>query len=168
MSDIDILQQMNDIDLSKVETSFPMLDSGIADFQVKACEMRRDTDKKADAKPYCFIELTLTAPWRTTSFNGDSRVINPGDRGSTINKRVYIGQYEDKNTHELKWYGIDELARFRESAYGKAPAGTKFNPAEMLGQNIKARLKFDPAPKGKDGTIYGPRTEVDAFIAKRV
>lgn len=165
-SELDIMEAMNNIDLSKVETSFPLLDSGIVDFQVAKCEYRKDD--KADAKPYCYIELNLVSPWKTVKFDGaESKPVLPGGRGSVHVERVYVGQYEDKKTGELKWYGVDTLAKFRESVFGKAPEGTRFNPAEMLGQNLQARLQFEPAPKGKNGETFGPRTSVAAYIKKK-
>lgn len=166
--DIDIMQAMDNIDLSKVETSFPTLDSGIVSVQVAKCEYGKD-DKKVDAKPYCLVEMNLTEPWKTTPAMGDSRVINPGDRGSKIITRIYVGQYDDEKTGEKKWYGVDTLAKLREAAYGKAAGGVKFNPSEMLGQTIRIRLKFDPAPRNKKtNEVFGPRTDVADYIAKKV
>lgn len=164
--ELNIMEAMNNIDLSTVETSFPILDSGIVSVQVAKCEYRRDTDKKSDAKPYCYIELNLTQPWRTVKFDGDSKPVLPGGRGSTIVERVYIGQYEKKDGSGLAWYGVDTLAKFREAVFGKAAPGVRFDPNEMLGQNLQVRLQFDPAPKGKDGQVYGPRTAVATYIKK--
>lgn len=167
-SELDIMSQLDSVDLSKVETSFPILAGGVASGQVTACEFKRDTEKKADAKPYLFIELAITQPWSTQPREGEpGKPLNPGDRGMKTVKRIYFGDYEDKKTGETKKYGFDQMAAFRESAYGKAAEGSKFSsiPTEMLGQNIKFVLKYDPAPKNKDtGEVYGPRTEVDRFI----
>lgn len=168
MSDIDIMTAMDNIDLSKVETSFPILDSGIVTVQITKCEYSRDEKKGADAKPFCLVEMQLTTPWRTTPHNGPSKPINPGDRGSKFTERIYVGQYEDKKTGELKWYGVDTLAKLRAAAFGPAAPGVKFNPAEMLGQTISVRLKFEAEPKGKDGTVYGPRTSVSDYLAKKL
>lgn len=166
MNDLDLMEAMNNIDLSKVETSFPLLDSGIVTVQVAKCEYKKDD--KEDAKPYCLIELNLVEPWKTVKFDGnESKPVLPGGRGSVITERVYVGTYEDKKTGETKWYGVDTLAKFREAVYGKAAEGVRFQPAEMLGQTLQVRLQFDPAPKGKDGQTYGPRTSVAAYIKKK-
>lgn len=164
----DILSQVNAIDLSKVETGFPILDSGLVQATILKCEMRRDTEKKGDAaKPYCYVEFALSSPHKTVAHEGPSKVINPGDRGSTFNERIYVGKYTDKQSGEEKWYGIDRLAKLREAAIGKAAPGTNFNPQELISLPITLRLKFDPAPKNKDtGEVYGPRTNVDAYVKK--
>lgn len=168
MSDLDIMQAMDNIDLSEVETSFPLLDSGVVTVQIAKCEYGRDEKKGADAKPYCLVEMALTVPWRTTPLNGPSKPINPGDRGSKFTERIYVGQYEKKDGSGLAWYGVDTLAKLRKAAFGKAAPGVKFNPTEMLGQTINVRLKFEAEPKGKDGTVYGPRTSVSDYISKKV
>lgn len=171
MSDeLDILNELNDIDLSKVETSFPLLASGIVNALVTKCEYQRDTETKgADAKPYCLVEFAIQQPHSTVAHEGvPSKVLQPGDRGMTITQRVYVGKYEDKNSGELRWYGLDTLAKLREAAFGKAPEGTRFVPADMVGQTVAIKLKFDPAPKNKKtGETYGPRTEVDGYIRKK-
>lgn len=164
-SELDILSQLQNIDLSTVETSFPLLASGIVTAQVQECEFKRDTDKKGDsAKPYCWIKCSLTQPWQTVSHEGvESKPVSPG---FPITKRVYVGTYVDKEG-KTKWYGLDELARFRESAYGPAPQGQKFVPAEMLGQNVVLRLAFDPSPKNdKTGQVYGPQTTIAGYVRK--
>lgn len=168
---LDIMQQMDNIDLSKVETDFPILASGPVQAQIQDCEFRRDVDGKKgqDAKPYCYISYNLTQPWKTQSIDGSAvRELQPGQRGMTVIERVYVGTYEDKKTGETKWYGVDRLALLRECVFGKAQPGVKFNPAEMRGQPVTLRLLFDPAPKNKDtGEVYGPRTSVQTYIRKR-
>lgn len=169
-SDIDILQQINDIDLSKVETSFPLLATGVVLATIIGAEMKRDTEKKgSDAKPYIHVEFDLAQAWKTVAHDGaESKVVNPGDRGSKFTKSIYIGQYEDKKTGEMKWYGLDEYARLREAALGKAQPGAKINPAELIGQQMPVKLTFNPAPRNeKTGETYGPRTEVTGYIRKK-
>lgn len=171
MSDeLDIMQQMDNIDLAKVETEFPILATGPVTVQIQDCEYRRDTEKKgADAKPYLYVSYNLTQPWKTASIDGGPvKEIQPGQRGSTITERIYIGTYEDKKTGETKWYGVDKLALMRECVFGKAPAGTKFNPGEMKGQSLTVKLTFNPAPRNdKTGEVYGPRTEVTGYVRRK-
>jgi len=168
-TELEILNELNSVDLSKVETSFPMLASGVVTASVVKCEFRRDTERKGDdAKPYCYVEYTLAQPWKTVEHDGIvSRPIGLGERGAQFNERVYVGKYNDKQTNEEKWYGLDRLAKLREAAFGKASAGARFTPEEMVGQTITLRLKFDPAPRNKDtGEVYGPRTSVDGYLRK--
>ena len=92
LSEQDILNQLNDVDLSKVETSFPLLAPGIVPLTIGKVELRRDVEKKGmDAKPYYFVEYSLAQPWKTIAFDGvESKPVNPGDRGATFNERIYI------------------------------------------------------------------------------
>lgn len=169
-SELDIMQQMDNIDLATVETEFPILAGGVVQVQIQDCEFRKDTEKKGpDAKPYCYISFNLTQPWKTQALDGSaSKEVQPGSRGSTITERVYVGTYEDKKTGETKWYGVDRLALLRECVFGKATAGTKFVPAELKGQAVTIKLAFEPAPKNeKTGEVYGPRTSVATYIRRK-
>jgi len=167
MSDeLDIMQQMDNIDLSTVETDFPLLASGIVTAQIQTCEWRRDTDKKGeDAKPYVRVKYNLTQEHKTCGHNGaEVKLIQPGARGSTISEDIYVGKYINKEGVEA-WYGVDRLTKLREAVFGKAQPGTKFNVAEMPGQPITLRLKSDPAPQNsKTKEVYGPRTSVDDYV----
>ena len=94
--------------------------------------------------------------------------LQPGQRGMSINERVYVGTYEDKKTGETKWYGVDKLALLRECVFGKATGGTKFVPAELKGQSVTIKLQFEPAPRNeKTGEVYGPRTSVAGYVRPR-
>lgn len=160
---------INSIDLSTVETDFPLLDSGVVTAQIQSCSFERDTAKKGDAaKPYLTVKYALTQPHKTTGHEGMTvKTINPGERGSTLSENIYYGNYEDKKTGEIKKYGIDRIAKLREAVFGKAETGARFVPAEMLGQAITLRLKFDPRPTNKaTGEVYGPRTEVADYVRK--
>ncbi len=169
-SEIDILQQINDIDLSKVETSFPLLATGAVLTNIIGCELKRDTEKKgSDAKPYIEVQYDLAQSWKTVERDGiPSKVVNPGDRGSKLTERIYIGTYEDKKDGSTKWYGVERYAQLREAAIGKAAEGAKINPAELLGQSVTIKLLFEPAPMNKDTKeVYGPRTSVSGYIRKK-
>lgn len=169
MTEQEILDQMQDIDLSKIETSFPMLATGMVTANIGKCELRRDVDKKGDdAKPYWFLEYSLTQPWKTVAWEGTpSKPVNPGDRGSKLQERIYIGKYIDKNDGTEKWYGLDRLTKMREAVFGKAPEGTRFVAPEMIGQDIILSLTFNPKPMNKDTKeTYGPRTEISGYVKK--
>lgn len=169
-NEIDILNEMNAVDLSKVETGFPLLASGVVPANIVKCEMKRDVEKKGDAaKPYCYIEYTLAQPWKTCGHDGPVTTIEVGKRGSKFNERVYIGKYNDKETGEEKWYGMDRLLLLREAVFGrKINPGEQFVPTELIGQSVQVRLKFEPAPVNKDTKeVYGPRTSVDGYVKKK-
>ena len=157
--DINAMMDINSIDLSTVETDFPLLASGPCGLQIQECEFKTN-DKSG--KPFLHVKFA------TTPHGGNPvKTVNPGDRGSTLNKDIYYGKYEDAKTGELKPYGVDEIAKLREAVFGKAAPGTRFDPAEMLGQNLVGNLRFDPEPKNKKtGEVFGPRTEVASYIRK--
>lgn len=168
--ELDVMQMMDSIDLSKVETEFPIPAGGIVTAQIQDCEFRKDTEKKGpDAKPYLYVSYNFTQPWKTQGLDGaPSKEILPGGRGSTINERVYVGYYEDKKTGEQKTYGTDRLALLRECVLGKAAPGTKFNANELKGMPVTLKLAFEPAPRNdKTGEVYGPRTSVTGYVRPR-
>jgi len=173
MTEEELLNQLTtEVDLSKVETSFPLLKSGIVKCNVAKCNLQRDTEKKGDdAKPYYLIEYNLAQPWTTVPHNGaEVKTINPGDRGSKIVERVYIGKYTDKDTNEEKWYGIDRIAKLYETVFGrKAGAGTTIPQAaiEVIGQEVLLDLLFEPKPMNRETKeVYGPRTSVRGYVKK--
>lgn len=161
---------MDSIDLSKVETEFPIPAGGVLTAQIQDCEFRKDTEKKGpDAKPYLYVSYNFTQPWKTQAIDGGtSKEILPGGRGSTINERIYVGYYEDKKTGEQKTYGTDRLALLSECAIGKAQPGQKFDANALKGQAITLKLTFEPAPRNeKTGEVYGPRTSVSGYVRRK-
>lgn len=169
MNDQDILSQINDVDLSKVETSFPILATGIVSVTIGKCEFVTEDSKKkpGEKNTYLHVDYSLAQPWKTVGIDGaPSKPVNPGDRGSGMTERIYVGKFTDKNGEE-KWYGLDRIAKLREAVYGKASEGTKFIPPEMIGQPVLLNLKFNPAPVNKDTKeVYGPRTEIAGYVRK--
>lgn len=163
--DLNAITDINDIDLSTVETDFPLLATGIVAVQIQECELRAN---EKSGKPFLHVKYALTQPHKTTDHGGlPVRTINPGDRGSTITESIYYGNYEDKKTGEIKKFGVDKIAKLREAVFGKAAPGTKFNPGEMLGQSLVVKLRFNPEPKNeKTGEVFGPRTEVQDYVRK--
>lgn len=169
-SDLDILQQINSVDLSKVETSFPILDSGLVRVNIAKAEWKQEESKKEPGKTntYMEVQFSLAQSWRTVHHEGQiSKAVNPGDRGSTFTERIYVGKYNDKNTGEEKWYGLDQVAKLRESVFGKAAEGSRIDLLELIGQQATVKLQFEPAPKNdKTGEVMGPRTKVASYIKK--
>lgn len=169
-SEQDILSQVNDVDLSKVETSFPILASGIVTVTIGKCEFVTEDSKKkpGEKNTYLHVDYSLAQPWKTVPTDGiPSKPVNPGDRGSAMTERIYVGKFIDKKDGSEKWYGLDRIAKLREAVYGKAGEGTKFIAPEMIGQTVLLNLKFNPAPVNKDtGEVYGPRTEIAGYVRK--
>lgn len=165
----DILSQLNDVDLSKVETSFPILATGIVSVTIGKCEFVSEDSKKkpGEKNVYLRVDYSLAQPWKTVGIDGSpSKPVNPGDRGSQMTERIYVGKFTDKEGAE-KWYGLDRIAKLREAVYGKAAEGTKLMPPEMIGQTVLLNLKFNPAPVNKDTKeVYGPRTEIAGYVRK--
>lgn len=166
--ELDSISQVQNIDLSTVETEYPLLASGIVAAQVQECEWRTEESKKKPGQmnTYLHIKVVTTQPWRSVAFEGrEAKEINPG---FPITHRNYIGTFVDeRDGGKVKPYGEKLIAQLRESAFGRAPAGTRFNPAEMLGQSVMVQLKFEPKPVNKDtGEEYGPRTSISGFVRK--
>lgn len=166
-TELDSLNDPSNIDLSTVETDFPLLASGIVSCQVQECEWKTEESKKKPGQmnKYLHLKVVTAQPWNSVAFEGrEAKQINPG---FPITHRNYVGTYVDQKDNKTKPYGTEFLARLRESAFGKPSPGTQFNPAEMLGQTVIARLKFEPKPKNKEtGEEYGPRTSIDGFVRK--
>lgn len=169
MSEQDILNQLNDVDLSKVETSFPLLATGIVPVTIGKCEFKTEPSKKREGtNTYLQVDYSLAQPWKTIAHDGNpSKTINPGDRGSSFSERIYVGKTLDDKTGEMKWYGLEQMAKLREAAFGKAAEGAKLIPVELIGQQIMVKLTFEPEPRNKDtGEKYGPRTSVTGYVRK--
>lgn len=156
---------INSIDLSTVETDFPLLATGLVGVQIQECEFKTN-DKSG--KPFLHVKYALTQPHKTTDHGGlPVKTINPGDRGSTLSEQIYYGNYEDKKTGEVKKYGVDKIAKLREAVFGKAQPGDRFSAPDMLGQALVVKLRFVPEPKNeKTGEVFGPRTEVQDYVRK--
>lgn len=171
LSEQDILNQLNEVDLSKVETSFPILAGGVVPANITDCKFVTEDSKKRQGEKnvYLLVNYALAQPWKTVAHEGiPSKPINPGDRGSAFNERIYVGKTIDDKTGEEKWYGLDRIAKLREAVFGRAAEGSRIVPAELIGQTVTLTLKFEEAPKNKDtGETYGPRTSVSGYVRKK-
>lgn len=164
-TELDIMSQLNSVDLSKVETSFPLLKTGTVAAQIK--EIGIVTPDASDKKPYVEVKYVTAQPWSTQPHDGsESKPVNPG---FPITERVYVNNWTDEKTGEVKNFGRVRLLQLREAIFGPIQAGQQLDFAELRGQPVTLKLKFDPAPKNnKTGEIYGPQTTVDGYVkAKR-
>lgn len=165
MSDeLNIDALLANVDLATVETSFPILKGGVVQFQIT--EITNTPAESSDKKPYVAIKYTLAQSWTTQPIDGaPAKDVAPG---FPITERIYIFNWTDPKDGTVKNFGLTRLAMLREAVLGKATAGTRFNSAELLGQSVMLKLKFDPAPKNaKTGETYGPQTSVDGYVRKK-
>jgi hypothetical protein len=161
--DIDILSKLEQTDLSKIETSYPILHDGVVQATVVECQA---VPADGDKKPHIQIKYTIAQDWTTQPHDGIPS--KPVSIGFPITERVYLNDWEDPKTGEVKNFGLVRLAQFREAIFGKATADAKLLPLEQyIGQSIVLKLKFEAAPKNKKtGETYGPQTTVDSYIRK--
>lgn len=165
--DLDILNQIQDVDLSKVETSFPVLAAGIVQAVITSIEFEKRENKKGEHNPWCIVKYTLAQPWKTQPL--PDVPVRDVSIGFPITESISIKPWTDPKTGEEKNFGLTRLAMLREAVFGRAAPGAKFVPDELINQPINLRLKFDPAPKNKEtGEVYPPQTRVDGYVkAKR-
>ncbi len=159
--ELDVMSQMANVDLSTVETSFPIMKGGIVQATITECTPEQDEGKP----PYMKVGYTLAQEWTTQPLDGlPSKTINPG---FPFSERIYVQPWTDPKTGEVKNFGVTRLTLLRECVFGKAQPGTVFNPQELIGQPITVKLEFEAAPKNsKTGEVYGPQTKVATYIRK--
>lgn len=163
MSDeIDILQQINDVDLATVETSYPIAKGGVVQAIVNDIEFVDNKDKTGKSAA---IKYSLNQPWETVpDENGKVKEIKPG---YIVSESIWLMPWTDPKTNEVKNFGLQRLAQLREAILGKAQPGAKFRKEELIGQPITLRLVYNPAPSNKKtGEVFGPRTEVSSYVRK--
>jgi hypothetical protein len=167
MNETDVLQQIQDIDLSKVPTAYPILASGVVQATIVEFGFDQRENRKGETNNWAVVKYTLAQPWKTQPL--DDTPSQEIAVGFPFTERILIKPWTDPKTGKETLLGLQRLALLREAVFGKAAEGTKFNGLELVGQSITLRLKFDPAPKNREtGEVYGPRTEVDGYVrAKR-
>lgn len=160
---MNIMEQLNSVDLSKVETSFPILKAGIVDAQIVDITVVPGENGKA---PYVQCKYNLAQDWMTQPIDGgESKPVKPG---FPITERVYVNDWEDPKTGEKKNFGRVRLLQLREAVFGPIQPGQKLDFNELRGQSVKLNLKFDPAPKNsKTGEVYGPQTTVASYVRRK-
>jgi hypothetical protein len=157
MEDQDILNQLDSVDLSTVETSYPLLKTGVYPTTVASCQL--EDQKAPKTGKNLVIKYTLTE----TAESVDGRQVNPG---FAIMERISLTK-TFKDDGSPKYDPLPRLAQFREAIFGKAETGTGFMPLEQyIGQAITIRVKHDPHSKGRDGTDYGPQSSVNGYVRK--
>ena len=150
-SELDIMSKLDSVDLSTVQTDFPLLKSGIVTAQIVTVE-------PDNVKGCVVIKYTLTQDWSDV----EGKAVKPGFPFSEF---IYLQDWEDPKTGEVKNFGVQRLAQLREAIYGKAAPGTKLALSELAGQTVTVRLNYNPAPTNKKtGEVYGPQTSVVGYV----
>lgn len=151
MNELDIMSALDSVDLSTVQTSFPILKGGVVTAQIAAIEP--DNEKKRVQ-----VKYTLTQDW--SQIDG-----TPVSQGFGFNEFIYLNDWTDPKTGEVKNFGVQRLAQLREAVLGKAAPGVKFSIPDLLGQSITLTLKYEAAPTNKKtGEVYGPQTSVSGYV----
>jgi hypothetical protein len=167
VSELDILNSLQNVDLSKIETSFPLLKTGNVLAQISKMEFASKGKKEDENDQYinCKLEYTLQQPWETVPIDGaPSKAVSPGFK---FTENIYCSPWTDPETKEVKNFGLQRLTLLRECIYGKAPPGTALKKEDFLGRTVMVKLKFEPAPVDKKTKqVMGPQTKVDGYVRK--
>lgn len=154
MNELDIMSALDSVDLSTVQTSFPILKGGVVSAQIASIEA--DNEKKRVQ-----VKYTLTQEW--SQVDGI-----PVHAGFGFNEFIYMNDWTDPKSGEVKNFGVQRLAQLREAVLGKAAPGVKFSIPDLLGQPITVTLKYEAAPTNKKtGEVYGPQTSVAGYVKAR-
>lgn len=148
--DIDILNKLEETDLSGVPTAYPLLPTGA--FPVKVQKIELEDQKPPRTGKNLVIAFALTEPAVST----EGQPLQPG---YVITDRISLTQTE-------KYDPLPRLAQFREACLGDKSG--KFMPLEQyVEQTMTIRTKHQVNSVGKDGTEYGPQTSVAGYVKKK-
>jgi hypothetical protein len=164
-NELDILNSLQQVDISKVETSYPLLATGNVQMQITSMSFGMKKKKDESTYPNCEIKFALMQPWKTVPIDGiPAKDIPPG---FPMTKNIFMGTVQKDGKEEN--YGLKELVTLRECIHGKAPEGARIQKEDFLGQTVLCKLKFDPAPVNKETKeVYGPRTDIVGYVRKKV
>lgn len=160
MQDVDILSQIDNIDLSTVETARPNLPSGVYLMTVKKVELQDQKAPKTGKN--LSIQLGLVEPATSVpNHKGETQTLQPG---FPVFDLISMTKTFRENG-EVKYDPLPRLAKFREAVLGSKDG--KFMPLEQyLGQQVMVKVKFEADSKGKDGESYGPKTSVQDYVRR--
>ena len=158
MSDeVDILSQLDNIDLSTVQTGFPLLKTGIVSMTITGFE----DDRADNGTQILKVKLALAQPWQDV----DSKTVN---QGFPMTDFIRFNEWVDPKTNEKKNFGLLRVAELRAAVMGKAKPGDRFNREQLINQVVQVSLKYDPAPTNKTTKeVYGPQTTIARYITKK-
>lgn len=159
--DIDILNQLSNINLSSVQTSFPLLATGLYDLTV--AEMKVEQQKAPKVGNNIKIKLTTQNP----SVDIDGKQVNPGfPMFDTISLTKSF-----KEDGSINYDPAQKLAAFKEAVTG-SKEGSFGAPAEWaelyVGKTVQARVTYSPTSVDKrTQKDYGPQSRIDRYVKQK-
>jgi len=160
--DIDILSQIDNIDLSTVETARPFLPSGIYEFVVQKMELVDQKSPKTGKN--LSIQLGLVEPAQSVpNDKGETQLLNPGF--PVFDLISLTATFNDDGSK--KYDPLPRLAKFREAVLGDKSG--KFMPLEQyIGQRVMVKVNYSATNVDrKTGQDYGPKTTVSDYVKRK-
>ena len=161
-NDADILSQIDNIDLSTVETARPFLPTGI--YQMRVAKMELVDQKSPKTGKNLNIQLALVEPTNSQpNDKGETSRLNPG---FPIFDLVSLTPTFNEDGSK-KYDPLPRLARFREAVMGDK-AG-KFMPLEQyIGRTVTVKVQYSASNVDKrSGEDYGPKNSVRDYVLAR-
>lgn len=160
-NDIDILAQIDNIDLSTVETARPNLPSGMYLMQVK--EMKLVDQKAPKTGKNLSIQLGLVEPaLAVPNEKGEQQKLNPG---FPVFDTISLVQTFNPDG-SVRYDPLPRLAKFREAVVGSKDG--KFMPLEQyVGQQVMVKVSYTASNVDrKTGQDYGPKSSVQDYVRR--
>lgn len=140
--EIDILQNLDSMDLTNVETGVPLIPEGL--YEVSVLEAKTEPNKKKTGHNLS-LKFGLTQP--TTSLDG--KAINPNFPLFTIISLVKTEKYDPRQN----------LAAFMECFKG-TKAGNFLPVEQFIGMTGNVRVKIDDSPE------FGKKNVIARYVKK--
>lgn len=160
-NDIDILTQIDNIDLSTVDTDRPQLPSGL--YEMKVAKMELVDQKAPKTGKNLQIQLGLVEPALSVpNSKGEQQKLNPGF--SVFDLISLTATFNEDGSK--KYDPLPRLAKFREAVIGDK-AG-RFMPLEQyIGQTVMVKVAYSATNVDKrSGEDYGPKTSVKDYVRR--
>lgn len=146
----DILNAVENMDLTNVETDFPVLEQGICDFTI--ANMQAETSKNGNGTNI-IVELKTAMPYKTRK----GEVKQPG---FPLRDSIYIPNdtTSEKGATAMRM-SQQKLAQLKLSVFGtQEGAFGKFE--QYVGKTVSARLKIESDEQ------FGDRNRVAAYVRR--
>jgi len=147
MSDIDIMQQLSNTDLSTVQTALPTLADGL--YEATVAEIKTKPNSKGTGHNLEIkVTLNSSAP---ALVNDQPTTVNPG---FPVFDTISLVQTTDE-AGAVKYDPLPKLAAFREACTG-SKAGSFMPLEQYIGARIAIRTKIETDKTGQ----YAPRARI--------
>ena len=141
-NEVSILNELDTLDLSSIETGVPILPARIYSLQVDKVEVVENKKKTGH-------NLTIELSTVNTEEAEGGKVLNPGFKVFDLISLVKTDKYNP----------IEKLAAFKESATGSKSGN--FNPPEQyIGAIVQVRLAIE------DDKEYGRKNRINRYLKK--